>query len=280
MRGKAGLAVLAIVFATLPIEAQVRRVPVQRAAPPARPVMLPNRTITYVRPAPPPVRMNTATPVRVIRIAPQRPVASPDMAKLPTGTGVAPVPTSSSPNVVTEDFGGTPIPIGQLLNPAPGLGFDFSHLAAINSNLQVLALIDPLTQMELRQAESLPRVQPAAFWPAYGESPMVVTPSQPQIILVQQPAPQPTAQPVPARAAAPAPAAQPAPAPPLPDLGQFLLVRRNGKVIHAVAFSEEGRQIVYITAAGMRRSVPIDQINMKATEQRNAERGTILHLTP
>lgn len=280
MRGKASLAIMAILLGTIPIEAQVRRVTVRRAAPAARPVLLPNHTVTYVHPARPPVRMGS-TPVRVIRIAPQRPVATSNRARLPVGTGVAPIPTSSSlsPNLPTTDLGGTPISLGQLLNPAPGLGFDFSHLAAINSDLQVRALIDPVTQMELRQAESLPREQPAAFWPAYGESPVVVTPSQPQVILVQQPVRQLAPQPAPAQAApAPMPVTQAAPAPPLPDVGQFLLVREDGKVIRAVAFSEEGQQIVYITAKGMRRTVPLGQINVKATEQRNAEHGTILHL--
>ena len=58
------------------------------------------------------------------------------------------------------------------------------------------------------------------------------------------------------RAAPPPPsqdAAAPA-APPLPYIGQFLLVERDGQVIHAVAFSVVGNQVVYITADGSRRS--------------------------
>jgi hypothetical protein len=181
---------------------------------------------------------------------------------------------------VVTTLGGTPIPLGQLLNPTPGLGFDFTHLAAINSDLAVRAIIDPLTQHELALALQLPQVQPGAFYagyPAYGgyvESQAATTPSQPQIIVLQQPAPR-------AVAAAPAPAPQAAapPPPPLPPLGALLLVQRNGKVIRAVAFSEEGRNIVYITSNGRRRTIAVDQLNVKATEERNAEHGTIIHLT-
>ena len=56
-------------------------------------------------------------------------------------------------------------------------------------------------------------------------------------------------------------------------------MQRDGNVIHAVAFSVEGNRVIYITTDGLRRSVPLDQIDVSVTEQRNAERGTILHLT-
>ncbi len=278
MRGKVGLAAAAILLGALPAVAQVRQVPVVRvAAPAARPVIMPNHVVRYVRPAPPPVRV-VESPVRVVQVQPQRPVpyVAPNLP--PTSTGEPPEPVAPPPVVTT--LGGTPIPLGQLLNPTPGLGFDFTHLAAINSDLAVRAIIDPLTQHELALALQLPQVQPGAFYagyPAYGgyvESQAATTPSQPQIIVLQQPAPR-------AVAAAPAPAPQAAapPPPPLPPLGALLLVQRNGKVIRAVAFSEEGRNIVYITSNGRRRTIAVDQLNVKATEERNAEHGTIIHLT-
>lgn len=278
MHGKVGLAAAAILLGALPAVAQVRQVPVVRAAAPAaRPVIMPNHVVRYVRPAPPPVRV-VESPVRVVQVQPQRPVpyVAPNLP--PTSTGVTPAPVAPAPVVTT--LGGTPISLGQLLNPAPGLGFDFTHLAAINSNLAVRALIDPLTQQELALALRLPQVQPAAFYagyPAYGgyvESAATTPQAQPQVIVLQQPAPQPVA-------TAPAPTRQATapPPPPLPPLGALLLVQRSGKVIRAVAFSEQGPNIVYITSNGRRRIISIDQINLKATQERNAERGTILHLT-
>jgi hypothetical protein len=273
MRGMAGLAVAAILAGTIPAGAQVRRVTVRMAAPAARPMRLPNRAISYVRPARPPVRVvDVPATSRAGRMAPRPPVVP------STPVSPASVPTFTV-NPTVNTLGGTPISLGQLLNPAPGLGFDFTHLAAINSDLAVRAVIDPLTQHELAVIKSLPRVQPTAFWGfggfgGYAEAPVVVAPAQPQVIVVQQPVPQaaPTAQ------AAPAPETAAPPAPPLPDVGQFLLVERDGKVIHAVAFSVEAGRVVYITADGLRRSIPLDQINAQVTEQRNAERGTILHL--
>src|SRR5713101_7824426 len=41
--------------------------------------------------------------------------------------------------------------------PVPGLGFDFAHLAAINSGVGVRALIDPVTQHELALALAIRR---------------------------------------------------------------------------------------------------------------------------
>ncbi len=274
MRGKAGLAVAAILAVAIPAGAQVRQIPVRMAAPPARPVMMPNRAITYARPAPPPVRVVDVP--RVVRMAPRPPV-------VPTGpVSPAAIPTPLPPNPVVNTLGGTPISLGQLLNPVPGLGFDFNHLAAINGNLGVQALIDPLTQYQLALALRLPQVAPTAFWGyegygEYTESPVYAQSSQPQIIVVQQPVPQ--AVPVAQEAPAPAPEAAAPPQQPLPDVGQFLLVERDGHVIHAVAFSVEGKRVVYITAGGLRRTIPLDRIDTRLTEERNAERGTMLHLT-
>lgn len=274
MRGKAALAVAAILAVAIPAGAQVRQIPVRMAAPPARPVMLPNRAITYARPAPPPVRVVDVP--RVVRVAPQPTV-------LPTGpVSPAAVPTPLPPSPVVNTLGGTPLTLGQLLNPAPGLGFDFTHLAAINSNLGVQAIIDPLTQYQLALALRLPQVAPTAFWgfggyDGYAEPAYAPQPSQPQIIVIQQPVPQ--AAPEAEAAPAPAPEAAAPPAPPVPDIGQFLLVERDGHVIHAVAFSVEGKRVVYITSNGLRHTIPLDQIDTRQTEERNAERGTVLHLT-
>jgi hypothetical protein len=271
MRGMASLAA-AILAAAIPAGAQVRPIPVRMAAPPARPVILPNRTITFVRPAPPPVRVVDVP--RVVRMPSRPPVVQ-------TGpVSPAAVPTPLPPSPIVNTLGGTPISLGQLLNPTPGLGFDFTHLAAINSNLGVQAIIDPLTQHELALALRLPQVAPTAFWGfgggGYVEPAYAPQPSQPQIIVIQQPVPQ--AAPAVQEAPAPAPEASAPPAPPLPDIGPFLLIERDGHVIHAVAFSVEGNRVIYITGDGQRRTIPLDQIDARLTEERNAERGTMLHL--
>jgi hypothetical protein len=188
--------------------------------------------------------------------------------------------TSTTATSNTIQLNTDSLTLQQLLNPVPGLGFDFSHLAAINRNLDVQSLIDPLTRMRLAQAERLlretPVVTPVFF--GFGDSgaqPIVVQQPQPQIIVLQQPAPQPA----PAVEAAPAPEPVAAPAPDSrPDAGQFILVLRDGSQITAVAFSRQDSRIVYITPDGRRRSLAISGLDAAATILINEEHGTSLQL--
>ena len=98
----------------------------------------------------------------------------------------------------------------------------------------------------------------------------------PQVIIVQQrqpPAEQATAEAPPS--AVPAEVEQP----PLPDVGQFVLVLRDGTQIQAVAFTRQNDRIVYITTDGRRRSVAIGDLDTAATRGLNDERGTPLQLS-
>ncbi len=274
MRGKiAGLAVSVVLLGAVPIQAQVQGIPLRAAAPPARPVLVPGRMMRYVPPAPSPVRV-IGPSVRAVRAQPLASITN----LPPSNAGLGPsVPNFSQPTALV---GGTPIPLQQLLNEAPGLGFDFSHLAAINSDLAVRAIIDPLTRQELALAEQLPEEQPVGFFPLYGGGvPYVAASSQPQVLVIQEPAPQAAPTPPAASAPLPAPVAAAPPAPPLPVSGEFLLVERDGKVIHAIAFSQHGSQVVYITPAGLRRSIALDRLDLKSTEERNAERGADLRFS-
>ena len=63
---------------------------------------------------------------------------------------------------------------------------------------------------------------------------------------------------------------------PLPDVGQFTLVLRNGSQIQAVAFTRSNDRIIYITAEGNRRAIPISDLDSDATVRINEERGTPL----
>lgn len=200
-----------------------------------------------------------------------------------TGTHGSTSNTTTSNDILNGDSGLT---LQQLLNPVPGLGFDYPHLAAINSNLGIQALIDPVTQLRLAQAERLLRdtrgVTPVFFggyggygdYGDYGSQPAEIQQPQPQIIVLQQPAPQPA----PEVEAAPAP--QPAAVVPKarPDNDQFILVLRDGSQVTAVAFSRQDSRIVYITPEGRRRSLAISGLDAAATIRVNEERGTSLQL--
>lgn len=189
----------------------------------------------------------------------------------------------------TFAFGnGSYLSLQDLLNPVPGLGFDYPYLAAINRDLGIKAVIDPATQWQLAVAERVLRdtgglapnagffllsgggeyVVPAETAPVEPSEQSEPSPQQPQIIVLQQ-AP-----------AATQPSTQPAPeaAPPLPDVGQFTLVLRNGTQIQAVAFTRLKDRIIYITADGSRRSIAASDLDSDATTRINEERGTALQL--
>jgi hypothetical protein len=164
--------------------------------------------------------------------------------------------------------------------PVPGLGFDFPHLAAVNGNLAVRALIDPATQAQIALALRLRGfnsgfVSPFFFgggFPIVMETPGVVA-QQPEaapqapIIVVAPPA---------AQTAAPLTAA--VDQPPLPDPGEFVLVQRDGRLLFAVAFTAQPGHVVYVTKEGLRRSIALDQLDVDTTLRMNEERGSSIQI--
>lgn len=172
------------------------------------------------------------------------------------------------------------MPLGQTFPVTSPGGIDFNQLAFDRRERAIQAIIDPITQHELALFDRFHRIQPIGFFPifgGFGETPMVIESPPPQVVVIEPPAPAAAAPSEVEREVVPQ-AAAPAETP-LPELGQFLLVRRDGGVIDSVAFSVQGARVIYITEDGGRHAIAIDQIDLEATEERNAERGTILHLT-
>ncbi|MGH9572466.1 MAG: hypothetical protein ACRD40_02900 [Candidatus Acidiferrales bacterium] len=178
----------------------------------------------------------------------------------------------------------------QLLSPVPPYGFNYEYLNAINKDLNVKAAIDPATQLALREAA---RYGCAGFagggyilWDGGGyapveqidEQPQESAPApQPQVIVVQVPS---AAQSEPARASAPSrPQEEEEQAPPLPDIGQFTLVMRDGTQLKAAAFTRSNDQIIYITPDGMRHTIAVTDLDADATLRLNSERGSQLQLS-
>jgi hypothetical protein len=190
-------------------------------------------------------------------------------------------------------FAGSGLTLQQLLDPVPPPGFDYQYLSAIDGDLAVKALIDPVTQWRVAEAERTLRATGgfagSSFYlmdgggyylPEESEEadqsqqpqPQPQPSQQPQIIVLQQAPPtQPAAQLAPEAEAAPAAA-------PVPDVGQFILVLRNGTRIQAVAFTSSGGNIVYITADGGRRTIAVADLDSAMTVRVNEERGTPLQL--
>jgi hypothetical protein len=94
--------------------------------------------------------------------------------------------------------------------------------------------------------------------------------------------PQPPQQPQPAApapsAAVPQAATPQSPPPPPPELGQLILVRRDGQVLLAVAFTVRNGQLTYITNDGTRRTFPVADLDKEATRQMNDANGTSVAL--
>jgi hypothetical protein len=75
---------------------------------------------------------------------------------------------------------------------------------------------------------------------------------------------------------APVPAPEQQQAAPLPDVGSFTLVMRDGTQVDALAFTRAQDKIVYITPDGGRRTVAVSDIDTDSTARVNEERGTPL----
>lgn len=177
--------------------------------------------------------------------------------------------------------------VQQLLSPTPSYGFNYEYLNAINKDLNLKAAIDPATQLALQEAA---RYSCTGFsgggyilWDggAYApveqldEQPQGSAPApQPQVIVVQAPAS--STQAAAGSPAAPAEAQQQVP--PLPDIGQFTLVMRDGTQVKAAAFTRSNDQIIYITPDGMRHTIAASDLDTDATLRINSERGSQLQL--
>ena len=166
----------------------------------------------------------------------------------------------------------------------PGQGFDFAHLAAINSGAGVRALIDPVTQHQLASLRDIRRESPQAtgffpnffpgFYPSVEQS--AAEPSQPTIIVVPQAAPAPDQYPERGRAPSVETPGVAQPIEPTHDAGDFVLVRRDGGLLFAVAFTQGGGRITYISGDGVRRGLVLADLDIAATVSMNEERGTPL----
>jgi hypothetical protein len=201
--------------------------------------------------------------------------AAPSTAHSRIGT----VPSNVFGNTNTFDAGAGET-LQQLLDPVPGPGFNYAHVAALDRDLAIKAVIDPQTQWSLAVAERVLRDTGGFASPGYylldggayivpESSPSAEPPQQtpqPQIIVLQQPAPKTSEES--AAAAAPQPSA------PIPDVGNFTLVLRDGKKIQAIAFTRAGDRIVYITADGARHTIAKSELDTAATERVNQDSGT------
>ena len=250
-------------------------------------------SISVAAPANAQQRMASGVPTSTA-VVHARPVSTHVVASRPVSTRhTAPAPRAAvhfNPGANSfQSIDGSFVSLQDPLNPVPGLGFDYQHLAAINQDLLIKAAIDPVTQLKLAEARRFLRGsgfggpgfflwdggvyypisdESAAPQPTPAEPPAPQQAQQPQMIVVQAP----PAQQAPGNSSAEESA-------PLPDVGQFTLVLRNGTQLQAVAFTRTNDRIVYITADGSRHTIAVAELNSDATVRINEERGTPLQFS-
>lgn len=185
---------------------------------------------------------------------------------------------------------GAPIDLEQLLNITPTNGFNWQHVNAINQDLPLKAIVDPVTRLEISQAEHLLRIAGGQFSGAYivggggsyyvpeetgeeqqappaeegqPEAQQQGETAQPRVIVLQQKASE-------TQASTP---------PVLSNEGNFTLILRNGQKIDAIAFTRVDDKIVYITPDGDRKTIDASELDSAATMRVNQEHGMALQLS-
>jgi hypothetical protein len=178
----------------------------------------------------------------------------------------------------------------------PGLGFDFPHLAAISGHLHFNPAFEH-NRFDMNNGSFAP-----IFWSENPGPPDFVDPSliqqvqqefqqqgqqQPQIIVIQQPAPvaqeQLTGrvpQPLPGSAARSnaTPLASPVAPTPIRDVGEFVFVRRDGKILFGSVFFVSEGVLQYVTPEGIRHTVPVNELDADVTRKMNDSLGTTVDL--
>jgi hypothetical protein len=210
----------------------------------------------------------------------------------PTGTAAAAVQSSQQPSVIQISPNGqitsgfNPIANSVSFDGVPGLGFDFPHLAAIsraqgnnssshfghNGHRGQGFFVPILFGGYPYYSEDLGYDQPE-------QQPAQQSQPQPQIIVIQQP--------VPAQQAADsrsdtgnlsASESESQAGVSIRDVGDFLLVRRDGRILFASVFSVVGTELQYVTPEGIRHTLAMSDLDADATQQMNEARGTTVQI--
>jgi hypothetical protein len=162
---------------------------------------------------------------------------------------------------------------GTNFSNVPGLGFDYPHLAAVSGNRRHFGgrfnggfeggvpfgfsgfLLDPPMIVDERAAADSQVAEQEVT-----DDPPPIQQQAPRRSRASRPASEPEV------------ASTPAPAP-VPDVEQYVFVRRDGSLVFAVAYAWENGTLSYVTPDGLRRSIGRDALDLSATQQFNEQRG-------
>lgn len=204
-------------------------------------------------------------------------------------------PSSPQPSMMRMSPGGRitsgvdPIANTDSFDGVPGLGFDYPHLAAISGGLRNHHSSHFGHDGHRGQGSFVPILFGGyPYYPYYIDDMGYDQPEQqtvqqsqpqPQIIVIQLPAPaQQGADAASDSGSVSAPAIAEPEALPIPDVGNFILVRRDGRILFASAFSVVGTQLQYVTPEGIRHTIAMTDLDADATQQMNEARGTTVQI--
>ena len=153
-------------------------------------------------------------------------------------------------------------------NPVPGLGFDYPHFFAVHPNAGrhfrhnsgfVIPFIDGGFFLPVPMSGDQNPVAPQAE-----DNGAANQPSQPEQNLARDTD----------RNLRDRMQSEPLP----PDQTEYVFVRQDGSLIFAVAYSLINDRLQYVTAEGLRRTIPLNTLDFAATQQFNEQRGVSIRL--
>jgi hypothetical protein len=222
-----------------------------------------------------------AAPMGVAHAAPVRSAVSarPAFRSVPVSrrTGVAPraarpMGWNQNRTIRRSNFSTDPVfPNGGFStggNPVPGLGFDYPHYFAVHPNAGrrfrrdsgfVIPFIDGGFYMPL---------------PMYADQGAPPPPPDDSEAANLPPPPDQTAARDSDNYLSDRMRAEPLP----PEQTEYVFVRQDGSLIFAVAYSLINDRIQYVTAEGLRRTIPLNTLDLGATQQFNEQRGVPIRL--
>jgi len=154
-------------------------------------------------------------------------------------------------------------------NGVPGLGFDYPHFFAVHPNAG---------RHHFRHDSGfvIPFIDGGFYLPVPIEADQGTAAPQPEdSSAANQPAPPEQTS---ARDSDSYPRSRMRSEPLPPEQTEYVFVRQDGSLIFAVAYSLINDRLQYVTAEGLRRTIPLNTLDFAATQQFNAQRGVSIRL--
>lgn len=222
-----------------------------------------------------------AAPVAVAHAAPavrSSISARPAIRNAPVSTRVSPAPRGTRPTGWNQprtprrtNFSTDPVfPNGGFSNgdnPVPGFGFDFTHFFAVHPNARHHHFRD--------SGFVIPFIDGGFYLPVPAYDQGSPAPQADDTLASNQAPPvEQTSTRDTEGSSRDRWRSEPLP----PDQTEYVFVRQDGSLIFAVAYSLITDRLQYVTAEGLRRTIPLNTLDFAATQQFNEQRGVSIRL--